>query len=109
MFIAVRLLLRLVWLAAMAWVLLTAGLFAIMWLPPERFASTFASVPGHNLLLMSGVLPFRSLWMVARDGSLEVGDPAPEFDLASHDKSQGRVKLSAHLGKPVVLVFGSYT
>lgn len=44
-----------------------------------------------------------------RDGTLKVGDTAPDFTLKSLD-GKSTVKLSAHKGKqPVVLVFGSYT
>jgi len=48
--------------------------------------------------------------MQARAGSLHVGDPAPDFVLAKLDKTE-RVQLSAltAIGKPVVLIFGSYT
>jgi len=44
-----------------------------------------------------------------REGSLKVGDTAPDFNLKRlHGK--GRVKLSDFKGKkPVVLIFGSYT
>lgn len=44
--------------------------------------------------------------------SVQVGDPAPDFDLprlTGPDQGQ-RVRLSEHFGKrPVALVFGSYT
>jgi peroxiredoxin len=55
------------------------------------------------------VLPFRPLWMSARAGRLEVGDPAPDFALPTTDHSR-TVKLSEEWRKrPVVLIFGSYT
>ena len=56
------------------------------------------------------VLPFETLWMHARAGTLNVGDPAPDFNLAKLDKS-AHVQLSsfAAQGRPVVLIFGSYT
>jgi len=56
------------------------------------------------------VLPFETLWMRARAGKLAIGDPAPDFSLAKLDHS-GQIQLSSFTaqGKPVVLVFGSYT
>jgi len=43
-----------------------------------------------------------------RDSNLQIGDPAPDFQL--YDLAgKNQIKLSAHRGKPVVLVFGSYT
>ena len=83
---------------------LTAVLFAVMYQPPARIASVFNHVPWPFWV----VLPMRPLWLHARQGALRVGDPAPEFDLATWDKTS-RVRLSAQRGKPVVLVFGSYT
>ncbi len=53
-------------------------------------------------------LPMERLWLRARQGTLRVGDKAPEFDLATFDK-KSRVSLSSLRGKPAVLVFGSYT
>ena len=45
-----------------------------------------------------------------REGALKAGDAAPDFSLASPD-GKTTLALSALLkkGKPVVLVFGSYT
>jgi hypothetical protein len=44
-----------------------------------------------------------------QEGSLKVGDPAPEVALLALD-GQTPVKLSERLGgKPTVLVFGSFT
>jgi hypothetical protein len=56
------------------------------------------------------VLPFETLWLRARAGTLSVGDHAPDFTLKTLDKSS-TVQLSSLTaqGKPVVLVFGSYT
>jgi hypothetical protein len=108
MFIIVRLLLKLASLAITLWLLVSIGLFAIMWLPPSEFAGLIGKVP-RPLMAAMAVLPFEALWNVARGGALREGDPAPDFDLERHDKS-GRVKLSSHFGdRPVVLVFGSYT
>ena len=45
----------------------------------------------------------------SREGSLKVGDPAPDFELKRLD-GKGKVKLSRFRDKrPVVLIFGSYT
>ncbi len=56
------------------------------------------------------ILPFETLWMRARAGTLQVGSPAPDFVLTKLDKI-AQVQLSALTSqqKPVVLVFGSYT
>jgi peroxiredoxin len=49
------------------------------------------------------------LWTHARAGTLNIGDPAPDFSLLKVDHS-GSVQLSAlNRQQPVVLVFGSYT
>jgi hypothetical protein len=54
-------------------------------------------------------LPMRQLWQAARAGSVQAGDPAPDFDLPAVDRGS-RVRLSDFSGvQPVVLVFGSYT
>ena len=109
MFIVIRLLIKLATLAFALWLMLSAALFAIMWLPPSGFARLIGKVPGPLMMAMA-VLPFEPLWNVARGGALRVGDPAPDFDLPRQDRSAGRVKLSEHFGeRPVVLVFGSYT
>jgi hypothetical protein len=73
--------------------------------PPEVFGHVMAGMPGPLYL----VLPFETMWTQARRGALQPGDPAPDFDLPTYDKS-GRVDLAAFRGKqPVVLIFGSYT
>jgi peroxiredoxin len=47
--------------------------------------------------------------MVARAGTLDPGEPAPDFELPLEDGS-AKVRLSAHRGvRPVMLIFGSYT
>ena len=93
-------------LAALAalYVGIAAALFAVMYQPPARIASVFNHVPWPFWV----VLPMRPLWLHARQGALQVGDAAPDFDLATADKTS-RVRLSALRGKPAVLVFGSYT
>jgi len=46
-----------------------------------------------------------------RQGSLKLGDPAPDFELSRlGGKENETVRLSSFKGKqPVVLIFGSYT
>ena len=92
---------------AVLWLAACAGIYAVMRRPPERFASVMARIPGPVAFL---VLPFETLWTHARAGSLRVGDAAPDFTLAKLDKS-AEVQLSSLTaqGKPVVLIFGSYT
>ena len=92
---------------AVLWLAACAGIYSLMRQPPERFASVMARIPGPVAFL---VLPFETLWTHARAGSLQVGDAAPDFTLAKLDKT-AQVQLSSLTaqGKPVVLIFGSYT
>ena len=92
---------------AILWLAGCAGIYSVMRRPPERFASVMARIPGPVAFL---VLPFETLWKHARAGTLEIGDPAPDFTLAKLDKTD-HVQLSSFTaqGRPVVLVFGSYT
>jgi hypothetical protein len=92
---------------ALLWVFACGALFAVMRQSPETFARVMAKVPGPVAFL---VLPFETLWMRARAGKLQVGDPAPDFSLMKLDKS-AQVQLSAFTAQrqPVVLIFGSYT
>ena len=62
----------------------------------------------HVPFPMFFVLPFESLWRSARAGDLKAGDPAPDFSLVTLDRTS-HVRLSQLRGRPVVLVFGSYT
>lgn len=108
LFVVFRALVKLVSALVVLWLILCAAMFAIMWLPPSDFARQIARIPGPAMMVMA-VLPFETMWNVARGGALRVGDPAPDFDLPRQDKT-GRVQLSKHFGdRPVVLVFGSYT
>ncbi len=90
--------LALVYLASLAWV------FYIMHLPPAQFAKQFARLPMASMMVM----PFESMWLRSRAGGLQIGESAPDFELPLLDKSR-QVKLSELRGKPVLLVFGSYT
>ncbi len=100
-----RLLLKIVAALSGLYLLLAAGLLALMHQPPERFAASISKAPPAAMML----LPFRPLWFVAREGRLKVGDAATDFDLPTLDR-KSRVRLSEFRSrKPVVLVFGSYT
>ena len=92
---------------ALLWV---AGCSTIYWKmsqPPESFASFMAHLPGPVAFL---AFPFETMWLRARAGHLQLGDPAPDFSLTKLDKS-GSVQLSALSAqrRPEVLIFGSYT
>ncbi|HEV3512648.1 MAG TPA: hypothetical protein VGS05_13160 [Candidatus Sulfotelmatobacter sp.] len=92
---------------AVVWIGATAALYRVMLRPPEAFGQVMAKIPGPVPFL---IFPFETLWLRARAGTLQVGDPAPDFTLAKLDKS-AHVELSSLTaeGKPVVLIFGSYT
>ncbi|MGH9346483.1 MAG: hypothetical protein ACRD26_04370 [Vicinamibacterales bacterium] len=91
---------------AAAYLVLGGAVAWAMLQTPERFGQIMARVPGA---IVWGVLPGPRMWLWARQGSLQPGDLAPDFTLATPDASS-RVTLSAHRGdRPVVLVFGSYT
>ncbi len=85
---------------------LTCGLFFVLMLQsPDVFAGVMKHVPWPALM----ALPFKTLWLTARSGSVHLGDPAPDFVLESIDHKE-HFRLSSLQGKkPVVLVFGSYT
>ena len=72
--------------------------------PPEKFGRVMAHMPGPAFLLF----PFETMWNKARAGVVEPGEPAPDFRLPTLDH-KSEVELSSLRGKPVVLVFGSYT
>ena len=83
------------------------GLLTIGWAmrqPPEQFGQVMKHVPWPAFVVM----PFESMWSRARAGVLHSGDTAPDFRLPTVDHTQ-QVQLSELRGKPVVLVFGSYT
>ncbi len=72
---------------------------------PTVFGQVMRRVPEPFMM----VIPFKQLWFVARAGRLQVGDPAPNFDLPTRDRT-ARIELASFRGeKSVVLVFGSYT
>jgi hypothetical protein len=87
------------------WLVLSLSLFAVMCQPPIVFNQVMAKMPP----LAFFVLPFETLWLQARHGSLRIGDLAPDFNLTTADRSS-EVSLSSFRGqKPVVLIFGSHT
>jgi hypothetical protein len=72
---------------------------------PVVFGKVMSKAPAP----LMRVIPFRRLWFIARAGRLQVGDPAPDFNLPTADKKT-QVELSSfRRQKPVVLIFGSYT
>jgi hypothetical protein len=73
---------------------------------PETFGRVMKWLPGPVPFLL---FPFETAWLHARAGTLNVGDPAPDFTLLKVDKSE-KVQLSIlNKQQPVVLIFGSYT
>ena len=84
--------------------LILAGVYWAMCQPPRTFGRIMKHVPMPMMI----AVPFRPMWYSAREGALKPGDAAPDFELASADK-QRVVRLSELRGRPVVLIFGSYT
>ncbi|MGC2474969.1 MAG: hypothetical protein WA485_11585 [Candidatus Sulfotelmatobacter sp.] len=72
---------------------------------PETFGRVMKHVPDATFF----VVPFETMWMHARAGHLQAGDPAPDFSLIKLDKSANVQLSSLTSTQPVVLVFGSYT
>jgi len=72
--------------------------------PPEKFGRVMSHVPMPAFFLF----PFETMWSHARAGTVQAGDLAPDFTLPALDH-KSEVTLAALRGKPVVLVFGSYT
>jgi hypothetical protein len=79
--------------------------YAQMKRPPGEFARYMSGLPRPAMY----AIPFPPMWSRARAGVLELGDAAPDFELATVDK-QAKVKLSEfRRDRPVLLIFGSYT
>jgi hypothetical protein len=72
---------------------------------PEEFGRFMKKMPVAIFL----IAPFETMWTRARAGHLNVGDSAPDFTLATLDKTTQVNLTSLRNNKPVVLVFGSYT
>jgi hypothetical protein len=102
-----RVLVRTLAIIAVVWLLACGAIYHVMRQPPETFARFMTKLPGPVAFL---ALPFETLWTHARAGTLHVGDTAPDFSLRKLDKTD-TVQLSsfAQQGRPVVLIFGSYT
>jgi hypothetical protein len=99
-------LLRIVLLVVVLYATLFGVVFTAMHQSPVRFGQFMKHMPP---ILVWGALPAKSMWLNARQGTLSVGDSAPDFTLPTKDRKT-TVTLSAHRGvRPVVLVFGSYT
>ena len=92
---------------AVLWLCAAAVMYRVMRQPPENFARVMSKLPQPMAFF---VLPFETLWLRARAGGLAVGDRAPDFTLTTLDKA-ATIQLSSLTaqGKPVVLIFGSYT
>jgi hypothetical protein len=93
---------------AIAVLLLWAGFLVVIgWAmrqPPEQFGRVMSHMPGPAFMLF----PFETMWNKARAGTVQAGEMAPDFRLPTLDH-KSEVELAALRGKPVVLVFGSYT
>jgi hypothetical protein len=87
------------------WIAFTGYMWSIMHRTPEAFARIMMHLPWEVFL----VCPFETMWTRARAGTINVGDPAPDFSLTKVDKSAS-VRLSElNKTQPVVMIFGSYT
>lgn len=95
--------------AAIVFVTVYALFVGLIWWamhqPPEIFGRVMKHMPDAVFL----VAPFETMWMRARAGHLQPGDPAPDFSLLKLDKSANVQLSSLTATQPVVLVFGSYT
>ena len=88
-----------------AWVCFVGYIDWAMHQPPEVFGHVMARMPMPAYFLF----PFETMWLDARKGTVNVGDPAPDRSVKSL-ASADLVQLSSLWSKkPVVLVFGSYT
>ena len=89
----------------LVWILFAGFVWWAMCQSPETFGRVMSRMPEVAYFLV----PFETMWVRARAGKLQPGDPAPDFDLQKLDKSDA-VRLASFSGKqPVVLIFGSYT
>ena len=85
--------------------ILAGGLFLVMVQPPAVFGHFMSKIPAVTYFLF----PFEPMWLIARRGTLKVGDVAPDLSLKTVDCA-AEVRLSSfRRQKPVVLIFGSHT
>lgn len=97
---------RLLGLVFLLWIAFVAVVWWSMQQPPETFGRVMSRIPVPAAFVLA---PFETMWTHARAGTLQLGDPAPDFSLMKLDKTE-RIQLSAlTAGQPVVLIFGSYT
>jgi hypothetical protein len=89
------------------WLVTCGVIYHFMRQPPERFGRFMTKIPAPVAFL---AFPFETMWTRAREGQLGVGDYAPDFTLTKLDRS-AQIQLSSLTaqGKPVALIFGSYT
>jgi hypothetical protein len=87
------------------WLCLVGYVNWAMYQPPEVFGHVMAGMPMPAYF----VLPFETLWMRARKGQLNLGDPAPGLTVKRLEDHTATDLASLWADKPVVLVFGSYT
>ena len=100
------LLTRLLTVLLVAYIAFVGLIWWAMHQPPETFGRVMSRMPAPAAFLFA---PFETMWTHARAGTLQPGDPAPDFSLMKLDKTE-RIQLSSLTAKqPVVLVFGSYT
>jgi hypothetical protein len=92
--------------AFVCWLAFSGYIWWAMTQPPEKFGQVMKHMPVPAVFLLA---PFETMWMHARAGHLQVGDPAPDFSLVTLDKTSHIQLSSLTAQKPVVLVFGSYT
>jgi len=104
---AMRARLWLLWTVTILGVVCSTATLGVAWLLARDSPRSF--VPPASGLEMRLRSSLGRYWGSDRTGKLQVGDPAPDFEL-SLLKADGGVRLSAWRGKkPVALVFGSYT
>jgi hypothetical protein len=83
--------------------------FVSFYIAMRQRPEVFSEIMSKTSNVVFAIFPFKRMWLSAREGSLKVGDAAPDFSLETYDR-KSRVQLSAFRAKkPVVLVFGSYT
>lgn len=92
---------------AALWLMGCGVIYHFMRQPPEDFARFMSRIPAPVAFL---AFPFETMWTRSRAGQLGIGDHAPDFTLTKLDKS-AQIQLSSFTaqGKPVALIFGSYT
>jgi len=92
-------------LSALIYLAVVGAVYHAMHQPPETFARRISGLPR---VLLYDLLPFYRMWVSARRGPLRPGNPAPDFDVASV-APQGRARLTDFRGRPLLLLFGSYS